>query len=206
VVRATRHESTWNDFWLNEGFTTYVERRIMEALRGKDRVDVSWYLGRKDLDEAFAKAAPADTRLAIDAAADRDPDEIPSDAAYEKGALFLRTLEQTFGRTELDAFLRQRFDRLAFQSTDTRAFEADATSELLAAIRASCRRRRSRAGSTIPVCRARWRPPRRSASSSSRRSRRRTRARARRSHPRTGTPSNGSCSCGRFPRTSRSRG
>ncbi len=28
--------STWNDFWLNEGFTTYVEGRIMEALYGKD--------------------------------------------------------------------------------------------------------------------------------------------------------------------------
>ena len=27
--------ATWNDFWLNEGFTTYIESRIMEELRGK---------------------------------------------------------------------------------------------------------------------------------------------------------------------------
>ncbi len=27
---------SWSDFWLNEGFTTYVERRIMEQLRGRD--------------------------------------------------------------------------------------------------------------------------------------------------------------------------
>ena len=29
--------ATWGDFWLNEGFTTYFENRIMEALYGKDR-------------------------------------------------------------------------------------------------------------------------------------------------------------------------
>jgi leukotriene-A4 hydrolase len=124
--------STWNDFWLNEGFTTYVERRIMEVLRDPATADAGWYLGRKDLDEAFAASGPTpDTRLALETAG-RDPDEVPSDAAYEKGALFLRTLEQRFGRDVFDAFLRRRFDRLAFQSTDTRTFEAEATAELLA--------------------------------------------------------------------------
>ena len=124
--------STWSDLWLNEGFTTYVERRIMEALRGGEQVDVLWYLGRKDLDQAFAKSGPdPDTRLAIDARADRDPDDIPSDAAYEKGALFLRTLEHAFGRAAFDEFLRRRFERRAFQSTDTKAFEHEAKSELL---------------------------------------------------------------------------
>src|SRR5205085_2111125 len=51
---------------------------------------------------------------------------------YEKGALFLRTLEEVFGRPVFDAFLRRRFDRLAFQSTDTATFEADVRSELIA--------------------------------------------------------------------------
>ncbi len=126
--------STWSDLWLNEGFTTYVERRIMEELRGRDQVDVLWYLGRKDLDEAFARPEtnPQDTRLALDSSAERGAEDIPSDAAYEKGALFLRTLEQAFGRPLFDDFLRRRFDRLAFQSTDTVAFELDAKAELLA--------------------------------------------------------------------------
>ncbi|MEO8700827.1 MAG: M1 family metallopeptidase [Kofleriaceae bacterium] len=125
--------SSWNDVWLNEGFTTYVERRIMEVLRGKATADVEWYLGKKELELGFAKAGSAnpDTRLAIETRG-RDPDEVPSDAAYEKGALFLRELELRFGRTAFDAFLRRRFDRLAFQSTDTRTFERDATAELLA--------------------------------------------------------------------------
>src|SRR6185436_14049891 len=27
--------ATWNDFWLNEGFTVYFERRIMEEVSGR---------------------------------------------------------------------------------------------------------------------------------------------------------------------------
>ncbi len=120
--------STWNDLWLNEGFTTYVERRIMEELRGKEIADMSWAMGRKDLEEVLAEAGRTskDTRLALDFGPDRDPDDAPSDVAYEKGALLLRAMELAFGRPTFDAFLRARFDRLAFQSTDTRTFEADA--------------------------------------------------------------------------------
>ena len=39
--------ATWSDFWLNEGFTTYVEFRIMEAVYGKDRADMLRVLGRQ---------------------------------------------------------------------------------------------------------------------------------------------------------------
>ena len=34
--------ATWNDFWLNEGFTVYVEHRIMEELRGREYADMLW--------------------------------------------------------------------------------------------------------------------------------------------------------------------
>ena len=120
--------STWNDLWLNEGFTTYVERRIMEELRGKDISDMSWAMGRKDLEGVLAEAGRTnrDTRLALDFGPERDPDDAPSDVAYEKGALLLRAMELAFGRSTFDAFLKTRFDRLAFQSTDSRTFEADA--------------------------------------------------------------------------------
>ncbi|MBA3453872.1 MAG: M1 family metallopeptidase [Deltaproteobacteria bacterium] len=122
--------STWNDLWLNEGFTTYVERRIMEELRGKEAADMSWAMGRKDLEKVLADAGGTnkDTRLALDFGPDRDPEDAPTDVAYEKGALLLRAMELAFGRPTFDAFLRARFDRLAFQSTDSRSFEADAAS------------------------------------------------------------------------------
>ena len=41
--------ATWSDFWLNEGFTVYFERRIMEAVYGKKRAEMEAVLGRQDL-------------------------------------------------------------------------------------------------------------------------------------------------------------
>jgi aminopeptidase N len=116
--------ATWNDFWLNEGFTTYVESRIMEALYGKEYEDMLAVLGRGDLEETLEElGGPTgpDTRLRLELAG-RDPDEGMSDIAYEKGALFLRTLEQAVGRQRLDKFLRGYFDTFAFQSMDTARF------------------------------------------------------------------------------------
>jgi hypothetical protein len=123
--------ATWADFWLNEGFTTYVERRIMEALRGRDHADTLWALGTAELAAAFKNTPPADTRLALELGVDRDPEDVPSDGAYEKGALFLRTLEEAFGRETFDGFVRRRFERLAFESTTTATFEADVRRELI---------------------------------------------------------------------------
>jgi leukotriene-A4 hydrolase len=118
--------STWNDTWLNEGFTTYVEHRIMEQLRGRDRADVQWYMGRQSVEETVAKYKTGpQTRLAHHFTRDKEVDDIPTGIAYDKGALFLRTLEQTYGRDVFDRWLRSWFDRHAFQSVDSRMFEAE---------------------------------------------------------------------------------
>lgn len=119
--------STWNDSWLNEGFTTYVELRIMEQLRGREMSDVLWYLGRKDIDRAIAKygSGPV-TRLSHDYRSGSSDSDVPTGLVYEKGALFLRTLEQAYGRDRFDAWLRSWFDRHAFRSVDSRMFEAEA--------------------------------------------------------------------------------
>jgi leukotriene-A4 hydrolase len=116
--------ATWNDFWLNEGFTTYFEGRIMEAVYGRPYFDMLAVLGRQALDDAIQEAGgpdKPDTRLHLDLAG-RDPDEGSSDVAYEKGALFLRTLEAGVGREKFDAFLRTYFDTFAFQSMDSARF------------------------------------------------------------------------------------
>ena len=116
--------ATWNDFWLNEGFTTYVEGRIMEALYGKEYADMLAVLGRGDLEETFEElGGPTgpDTRLRLELAG-RDPDEGMSDIAYEKGKLFLTTLEQAVGRQRFDKFLRGYFDTFAFQPMDSARF------------------------------------------------------------------------------------
>jgi leukotriene-A4 hydrolase len=122
--------ATWNDFWLNEGFTTYIERRIVEAVYGRGREEMEALLGRRDLEEEVKTLDERDESLHVELAG-RDPDEGSTDIAYEKGALFLRHLEEAFGRARFDKFLRGYFDHFAFKSITTADFLAYLKQNLL---------------------------------------------------------------------------
>lgn len=126
--------ATWNDFWLNEGFTVYFENRISEALYGPAYAGMLAQLGRQDLDNTIAglerSGRNADTHLRLDLTG-RDPDDGMTDIAYEKGATFLRMLEMKVGRARFDAFLRDYFDRFAFTSMTTDKFLAHLKEDLL---------------------------------------------------------------------------
>jgi leukotriene-A4 hydrolase len=113
--------ATWRDFWLNEGFTTYLERRILEAVYGRDRAQMEAALGRRTLDDEIKTVEARDEILHVDLKG-RDPDEGFTQVPYEKGALFLRHLEETFGRERFDPFVRAYFDHFAFQSITTEDF------------------------------------------------------------------------------------
>jgi len=113
--------ATWRDFWLNEGFTTYLERRIIESVYGKPRREMEATLGRRSLEEELAGMETRDQILHVDLAG-RDPDEGFTGVPYEKGALFLRYLEETVGREKFDKFVRGYFDNHAFQSITTETF------------------------------------------------------------------------------------
>jgi leukotriene-A4 hydrolase len=122
--------ATWRDFWLNEGFTVYLERRILEAVYGHAREEMEAALGLRDLNDDIATLPDADEILHIDLKG-RDPDEGSTDIPYEKGALFLRHLEETFGRARFDRFLRGYFNHFAFKSITTEQFVAYLKQNLL---------------------------------------------------------------------------
>src|SRR6185436_7038558 len=113
--------ATWSDFWLNEGFTVYVERRILERLYGSERAGMEAVLGRRELDREMAGLPEAGSILHIDLAG-RDPDDGCTLVPYEKGALLLRTIERAVGKERFDAFLRRYFDVFAFKSIETAEF------------------------------------------------------------------------------------
>ena len=116
--------ATWSDFWLNEGFTTYIENRIMEELQGAGYAAMLESLARAGLAsemEALGGPTSGETILHIDLEG-RDPDEGMTAIAYDKGAAFLRTMESVVGRERFDAFLRQYFDDHAFQPMTTEEF------------------------------------------------------------------------------------
>lgn len=113
--------ATWSDFWLNEGVTTYIERRITEKIYGKSLREMETLLGRKNLDGELAEFEDRDEILHVNLDG-RDPDDGFTEVPYEKGSLYLRHLEETVGREKFDKFLRGYFDAHAFQSITTATF------------------------------------------------------------------------------------
>lgn len=123
--------ATWRDFWLNEGFTVYLEERIQEAVYGPERAAMEAALEVERLKEEMAGLDERDQVLHVDLAG-RDPDEGFTGVPYIKGAMFLRTLEKAVGRHEFDLFLRGYFEEFAFRSLTTGEFAAYLERELLA--------------------------------------------------------------------------
>lgn len=112
---------SWRDLWLNEGFTSYVENRIMESVFGVDRAVMEQALGAQGLNDEISVLAPGDTQLYIDLKG-RDPDDAFSGVPYVKGQLFLMYLEEKFGRDKFDIFMLDYFNSHAFQSLGTENF------------------------------------------------------------------------------------
>jgi leukotriene-A4 hydrolase len=123
---------TWDDFWLNEGFTVYFERRIMEQMEGKDYANMLALLGKQDLEHTVSTLGHThkDTHLKLNLV-QRDPDDGMTDIAYEKGFFLLRLIEASVGRKQFDLFLNKYFAENAFKVMDTEEFIAYLNTHLL---------------------------------------------------------------------------
>jgi leukotriene-A4 hydrolase len=114
--------SSWKDIWLNEGFTSYVENRIVEALYGVERAQMEMVIEQSSLKRELADLSAKDQLLVLPPLPGRDPDDALTPVAYIKGAWFLSFLEQRYGREAFDAFLREYFNHFAFDSIDSTQF------------------------------------------------------------------------------------
>ena len=129
--------ATWADGWLNEGFTSYFENRIMEAIYGERRAAQEAALSFDDMMSSLEEEGMNDptTRLSLPAE-EATPEGGASGIVYDKGAAFLRTIEQIVGRERFDAWLRSYFDRYAFQPMTSAKFLADLRQHLVKGDRA----------------------------------------------------------------------
>ncbi|MCF7805379.1 MAG: M1 family metallopeptidase [Candidatus Marinimicrobia bacterium] len=115
--------ATWNDFWLNEGFTTYFERRITEATKGRAYASMLTKLDYDGLQAAVQRIGPENSATALKREyGARDPADFYNWIPYVKGMFFLRMLEEEFGRRRFDAFLEDYFKTHRFQSVTTEGF------------------------------------------------------------------------------------
>ncbi len=116
---------TWDDFWLNEGFTVYFEHRIMEKLYGRDYSEMLASLALQDLekevDAMIKNGQKEDTKLKLKLKG-RNPDDGMTSIAYDKGYFFLRNIEEKVGREKFDGFLKAYFEENAFKSMTTEKF------------------------------------------------------------------------------------
>ncbi|MBU1437283.1 MAG: M1 family metallopeptidase, partial [Gammaproteobacteria bacterium] len=123
--------SNWDDLWLNEGFTSFFENRLMAEVYGPARAAMEYSLGVKELQRDMATLEPEDTALKLQLDG-RNPDDAFSQVAYVKGQLFLQFLENKFGQANFDKFISAYFKKFAFQSMDTETFLQFLQQELMA--------------------------------------------------------------------------
>ncbi|MDY7230558.1 M1 family metallopeptidase [Hyalangium rubrum] len=118
-------------FWLNESFTVFAERRILEALAGSEVARLHAALGRRSLETAIEhfRAQPQWTVLRTHLAG-VDPDEVFSQIPYEKGYLMLCAMEERVGRQAFDAYLRRYIETFSFQALTTEDWVAFTEREL----------------------------------------------------------------------------
>jgi len=117
--------ASWEDFWLNEGFTVYFENRIMEEVYGKEVANMLAIIEFQELEntiqELNTQDRERDTHLKLNLD-DRDPDDGMTDVAYVKGAFFLKTLEEKVGREDFDKFINGYFNAHKFETLTTEDF------------------------------------------------------------------------------------
>ncbi len=112
--------ATMEDFWINEGFTVWAERRILEALEGSEAAALHAAIGRIALDEAFERFGSDSPYTQLKTPLDGvDPDEVYSEVPYEKGFLFVTLLERTVGRKQWDAVIKRYIGQFRFTSITT---------------------------------------------------------------------------------------
>jgi leukotriene-A4 hydrolase len=123
--------ATWEDFWLNEGWTTYAERRILEALYGIEFASLAAAVGRRNLHTVMARyGLQSDpTRLKFNQQG-LDPDRVTSQIAYEKGYAMLVAIERAVGRQRFDGFIQKYIASFPFHSLSTEDFVSFLDAEL----------------------------------------------------------------------------
>lgn len=111
----------WSDLWLNEGITSYIENRIVEAVYGRSWAEMEQVLSYQALQKDLHEQKPADQGLVLPLQG-RDPDDAFTDIPYNKGALLMYTLEHRFGREQLDQFLKGYFKHFSFKTITSPEF------------------------------------------------------------------------------------
>jgi len=105
---------TWEHFWLNEGWTVWLQRKIMAKVHENDNFfDFDAIGGWKDLKDSVDEMPEKYTKLIPDLG-DGDPDDAFSSIPYEKGFNLLYSLERLVGKDKFGEFTKAYFQEFKF--------------------------------------------------------------------------------------------
>jgi leukotriene-A4 hydrolase len=114
----------WKNFWVNEGFTTFMERKLDSALLGEDMENLEAIVGNNEL-VADIKVMGEDseyTKLSPDYGGN-DPDDGFCTVPYEKGYQFLVFIEKKIGKDNFKEVMQRYIKKYKYQSVDYTAFQ-----------------------------------------------------------------------------------
>jgi len=114
-------------FWLNEGFTVFVESKIVGRMKGRLEEDFHMLRNLTELQECIRtqlSKTPELTKLVVDLS-ECGPDDAFSSVPYIKGSTFLRYMEELVGGKNIfEPFLRSYLEKHAYKSVDTDEFKS----------------------------------------------------------------------------------
>jgi leukotriene-A4 hydrolase len=115
----------WEHFWLNEGFTMFLERKILAKLHGEGWRQFNSHIGLADLRESVAQFGGDGPETAlIPDLSNTDPDDVFSSVPYEKGYTLLYVLEELVGGgTIFEPFFKAHIQHHAGKSITSEEFK-----------------------------------------------------------------------------------
>ncbi|MEU4606135.1 M1 family metallopeptidase [Kribbella sp. NPDC023972] len=125
-------QDSWDDIWLNEGFTAYVENRIVEAVYSTEFAMMETAIKQHATVVKLDPLTPAELAVELPGLNHRSEYHGTTSCGPLKGTWFLSWLEERFSREVFDPFLRGYFDRFAFRSINSEDFVAHLEEHLLA--------------------------------------------------------------------------
>ncbi|RLN57427.1 hypothetical protein BBP00_00007519 [Phytophthora kernoviae] len=117
--------ATWRDFWLNEGWTVWLERKIVAKIHSDPKTyDLKASLGLRGLVEAVQAFGPSHPYTALVPESEGvDPDDVFSRVPYEKGFNFLHYLSTVVGSEDFDGFAQAYIQKFKFQTVTSEDFK-----------------------------------------------------------------------------------
>ena len=113
-------------FWINEGVTTYLERKVIGKLDGEPSRHLHAILKWKDLEAEVESLGPSNHLTAlVTNLTTVHPDNALTEIPFEKGSTFLWYLEDVVGgATVFEPFLKSFFKDFSKQSIDSEQFKS----------------------------------------------------------------------------------